>query len=311
MTHGVLVPDRSLVDLIPRTSSFGAGAFQLDDGAQLRYMVFPEEPDHYAVLTRDDGKGGVQRYVASREAFDSVAAERPSLRKGEYLHAFTGVAASASRAADDGEAELREKLRGHDPAEENALQTEKEASLQKDDVPLVRQIQQMYDTGAWASFLKQKDVGQLISVIKVPDMGDDDKIKWRIVVATTYMGVGDSLIPEITIFDDDRLYVCSREKVDNATVKKFMYENVQKSTKISAGIGLSMGSGSVAIKPKPGDPAFVKGKQPKAAGQTSGPGLTFSGEMVKTYARLTIQASMRTVVGIGKYSIAAFPRKSS
>jgi len=302
----------TLIDLIPRTQGVGAGCFKLHDGAQLRYLIAPEEHDYYAILTRDDGKGSVQRYAVSRDVFHRVAAQKSVLREGEYLEAFADATAlEATEPPKDGETLMKERTKGHDPEDENSLQTEDEANLQNDNVPLVKQIQQLYETNTWAKFLKDKGVDQMVNVVKVPDVTEDNKIKTRLVMATTYMGVGDSLIPEITIFDDDKLYICSREHVKVETVKKFMFNNVQKSTKIAAGIGLSMPGGAAIIAPKPGDPAYKKGKRPPAGVDMSGPKLEFNLGMTKTYAELTIKANMRMIIEIGKYAIAVFPRTKS
>jgi hypothetical protein len=303
MTSEALVSGKSLVHLVPKTESHSSGVFPLHDGGELRYLILPYETDHYAIFTRYE-REYTQSYVASKTQFDAVAAERSPLGEGEFLQAFAATPApSAFRTrttpADDGKKTAQKELQGHKPEEENALQTKEEAALTFVDGPIIKQIQEIFRTNAWAQFLEQKGVSALVHEVKLPT--------GRLLTHTTYMGAGDTLVPEVTIFDDDRIIICSR-KVEAKIDKDFMRENVARSTKISAGIGLSMGGTNAGIQPMEGDPAFSRGKQLTAG--TGGPGISFSGEMVKTYHRLTIKASLRMVVNVSDYTITVLPRKA-
>lgn len=282
------------------------GSFSLADG--FGNYAFTGTRDNFVILrTYDEGGIPTGIYVASRDEVELMDEKGVTLESGNFTN-YCGTSEDRGEKVDTGELErvlpeMAPALRGAE--EENSVQTEGEAKIASDN-DLIARIQKIYQESTCKEIMKEKI--DLVHLTKMPKFGaQGNVIGQEPLVQTTYMCVRGDLIPEIIVWEPKLLIICSRAHVKYKSVKKFMYENLQKSSKTSMGIGASLGSpaGYSYGGPEVGKPVYSHGKPMTGSG---GLGINFSYESCKQYSRLSITAEMRMIVDIGGYEILKVPR---
>ena len=131
----------------------------------------------------------------------------------------------------------------------------------------------------------------------------------RQVSYTVFYLIAGSLVPaQTSVFVWlDKFMLCSTLKNTHYEVsKKFMYEEVTRSSKMSFGLGLSLLSNSASAEtaeakgPEKGKPVYEYGK-PKI--NSTGKQISFNAEIVKEWSRLTIKADVERLLEIGGYDV--------
>jgi hypothetical protein len=279
-----------------------SGWLRLENGDRLHYVVVPSCINSFLIVQLV-GKDGslLGREIISKNEAEALGNEKASLQNvAAYQGKLKACSVERSNAilndfADDG-------ARG---ANENAVQTKREAEIGKDR-SLLGRIQEFYKP---ESGCMQFDIEKLHKIEMIPVVKSDGTIKKEPVVMKSYYCVGGRhLLPETYIWTDAKIQICSISYVASETYKRFMFEQTIKSTKFSFGLGVAIGAEAsvpTAIGPELGEPVYADGEPIKAS---EGGAVSFDFAYAKTWARLRIEAEMRVKDTIKEITCLVYPR---
>ena len=258
----------------------GFGDFAREDGGAVQYVFTGLSDESYLLLRDyDEARELTETYVCSKAGVKRMDQDKVTVGSGNYIkYCSTLEERSEPTKRDEIVRELSEmgEERGEGP---NDVQTKREAEISQDQ-GLIKQMMGMYTpvVGKCPEDYKQtqvmikNEVGGVIFPISL----------------TVFSCVYGQFTSCKTIWFRDKLLICDKViKIENH--KKFMYENIKKSSKLSFGIGLSLGGmgGSVLAGPKEGDSVYSNGKPMLGGG---GSPISFNMSYCKTYERLTLKA---------------------
>lgn len=276
---------------------FDSGTVNIERGELMDYVVTgPENKNAFLILSIYDKDGkAIDTHVATRDEVEALGKEKVGLE--EYA-TYRGTFKERGKQSNMDEIrsfldELAPAVRG----DENSVQTKEEADI-ANDTSLIQQIQGIYkeDGNCMGVSNKKLKAIELIPVFK------DGQVTEQPVVYTTWTCAGGRhLLPNTYIWTEKNMLVCSTAYVQTDLYKKFVYEHVQKSSKMSFGLGLSFGSptGMGRGGPKIDKPVYSNGNSI---------GANFNFEYCKTWSKLRIEAEYRLKEEIAGIECKSYPR---
>lgn len=261
------------------------GSVMLGSGEHVSYVVTPAYEKAFLVLHIHDRSGrSIATHVASRGEIESLGEDKMAL---EEYSSYSSAFKTRGKKCDG---KKIKRLFGSLPGrgDENSVQTKEEADVGKNE-SLVQQIQGLFKEESVCSGF---DVNKFYKFEAIRNK--DKEIITPILQISYYCVGGRHLLPDKTIWTKNNVLICSAEYVKTDIYKRFMYENVQKSTKMSFGLGLSMASPTPVndIGPTIDEPVYSNGSPMTGAG---GLPITFNFDYCETWARLRIEAELKII----------------
>lgn len=275
----------------------GTGTIRLRSGERVSYVVTPAYEKAFLVLRIHDRSGrSIATHVASRGEVESLGEDKMAL--DEYPSYSDAFKARGKKC----EGKKIRNLFGSAPGmDENSVQTQKEAEVAKN-VSLVEQVQGLFkEDSVCAGF----DVNKFYKFEAIRNK--DKEIITPILEVSCYCVGGRHILPDKTIWTKNNVLTCSAEYVKTDIYKKFMYENVQKSSKMSFGLGLSLASPTPVsdIGPVIDEPVYSNGSPMTGAG---GLPVTFNFDYCETWARLRIEAELKLIEEVKAVKCESYPQ---
>ncbi|MCK9580860.1 MAG: hypothetical protein M0Q92_10495 [Methanoregula sp.] len=273
-------------------SDLKTGTISLTEGGRVHYVLTPKNEKSHLILNIVEKKGKPNiPFIATKEEIRDLAMDNVLLSDFPSYHgAFHTHGKVVTQKKTQSDAEPKP-----DTPEDKSVQTKEEAQI-SNDTQLIQQIQEMYKE---KSSCKEYDVGKFNSFIAIGS---------KPIMARSYFCVGGRhLLYDQTFFGEKTNTIVGVEYVETEIYKKFMYESVQKSTKMSLDLGLnlkSMTPAGAAYGPAMGDPVFSNGKPLTDA---SGSTVKFNFDYLKTWSKLKIEAEMKLKERVQNLKIVTFP----
>jgi hypothetical protein len=278
---------------IARKSTIDTGTVSLKNGGRVHYVVTPENKNSFAVLNIIEKKGKTNvAHVVTRDEVADLGSERVALSDfPSYSNAFH------TRGKEVKSKKIRTGAEPEPPKpEDKSVQTKEEAKIASDK-DLIKQIQEMYKEDSTCLGIDVSKYNSLNAIANMP------------ILARSYFCVGNRhLLYDQTIWSEKYITVIGTEYVETEVYKKFMYENVQKSSKMSLDLGLNLSGMTpvgAAYGPAMGDPVFSNGQPKKDA---DGSQLKFNFQYMKTWSKLKIEAEMKLKERVQGLKVVQFPR---
>jgi len=278
-----LLAEKLVSDLSVR-GDFGHGAL----GKNMHYII-TGIPHVYLIISDYSNPNLPKKVIASKEAYENLVNDRVSLSKALDSSAFTSYDDNGDPISKEESDKIVEDLKKDDPNktdDENSVQIESEAKVQND-VDIIKEIQNIYRPDL--KKLPENIAGWVVN--KGPIVRPFSITMYGITSPISFVPIDTTIILANAIFSS------TTKGGKYEEYKNFMYQNTQKSSKITAGLGvilLNQGGGGKAVAAdlmtKAGEKVYDNG-QPKK--DSKGNFINFDFAWTKTWTRLSIKADIK------------------
>jgi len=287
-------------DLLPPDGIIACSSdFTLKSGDYIHYNICTEFENMFAIFRHYNLDGGVDFYLATKKQFFNMIEDNPALENPAFKEYCQHIYEGSSYLDTEGYSALSEEIAAMRKDEStNSLQTQDEVNIAANK-ELIEQVQKMFesdckkmDPSKWPRHYKDAEIEYKGKKVKRPMLESSyECIKGNLLESKTLW-----FYPDMGPYQK-AMVVFYAHPVKINEYKRFMYNHVVKTSRVSFKLGLPLldmgsgGAGKVASTVKEGaTKACSKGKPIKDG---SGNQVTFSLDMIKRYYSTTIEAEVK------------------